>query len=140
MFFGIIIRPIVLIWVKFIKRIKYVNKKVLKGYKHRVRATQELRLIQTVLRFQALRRSIHAAYSLRPFLLRRAFSLNPNLPRTVRIGATDSIFSNVIADKLAIYNEKFPAVKLELISSTSPYTIGQLKEGKCDVAFIFQAV
>ncbi len=55
---------------------------------------------------------------------------------TVRIGATDSIFSNVIADKLAIYNEKFPAVKLELISSTSPYTIGQLKEGKCDVAFI----
>ncbi len=34
-FFGIIIRPIVLIWVKFIKRIKYVNKKVLKGYKNR---------------------------------------------------------------------------------------------------------
>lgn len=55
---------------------------------------------------------------------------------TVRIGATDSIFSHVLSDKLAQFSEKFPAVKLELISSTSPYTVNQLKEGKCDVAFI----
>ena len=55
---------------------------------------------------------------------------------TVRIGATDSIFSHVLSDKLARFSEKFPAVKLELISSTSPYTVNQLKEGKCDVAFI----
>ncbi|MCI8370775.1 MAG: LysR family transcriptional regulator [Clostridia bacterium] len=54
----------------------------------------------------------------------------------IRIGATDSIFSNVIADKIAEFHQRYPAVKLELISSTSPYTISQLKEGKCDVAFI----
>lgn len=55
---------------------------------------------------------------------------------TIRIGATDSIFSHVLAEKLAQYNEKYPAVKLELISSTSPYTLNQLKDGKCDIAFI----
>lgn len=54
----------------------------------------------------------------------------------IRIGATDSIFSHVIADKIAEFHQRYPAVKLELISSTSPYTINQLKEGKCDVAFI----
>ena len=55
---------------------------------------------------------------------------------TIRIGATDSIFSHVLSDKLARFNEKYPTVKLELISSTSPYTVNQLKEGKCDIAFI----
>lgn len=55
---------------------------------------------------------------------------------TIRIGATDSIFSHVLAEKIAQYNEKYPAVKLELISSTSPYTLNQLKEGRCDIAFI----
>lgn len=55
---------------------------------------------------------------------------------TIRIGATDSIFAHVLADKIAEFNEKEPAVKLELISSTSPYTIDQLKEGRCDVAFV----
>lgn len=54
----------------------------------------------------------------------------------IRIGATDSIFAHVIADKIAEYNEKYPAVRLELISSTSPYTVSQLKEGRCDVAFV----
>jgi len=54
----------------------------------------------------------------------------------IRIGATDSIFAHVLSDKIAEYNEKFPAVKLELISSTSPYTLNQLKDGRCDVAFI----
>lgn len=55
---------------------------------------------------------------------------------TIRIGATDSIFAHMLADKLAEFNEKYPAVRLELISSTSPYTVNQLKEGKCDVAFV----
>ncbi|MDE6585089.1 MAG: LysR family transcriptional regulator [Clostridia bacterium] len=54
----------------------------------------------------------------------------------IRIGATDSIFSHFLSDKLAAFNEKYPAVKLELISSTSPYTLSQLKEGRCDIAFI----
>lgn len=55
---------------------------------------------------------------------------------TIRIGATDSIFYHILADKIAQYSIKYPNVKLELISSTSPYTVSQLKEGKCDVAFI----
>ena len=63
-------------------------------------------------------------------------SLSTTATGTVRIGATDSIFAHVLADKLALFNEKYPAVKLELISSTSPYTVSQLKDGKCDVAFI----
>ncbi len=55
---------------------------------------------------------------------------------TIRIGATDSIFYYILADKISEYNQKYPGVKLELVSSTSPYTLAQLKEGKCDVAFI----
>lgn len=55
---------------------------------------------------------------------------------TIRIGATDSIFSNILADKIALFNEKYPAVKFELISSTSPETLTKLKEGGCDVAFV----
>lgn len=55
---------------------------------------------------------------------------------TIRIGATDSIFYHVLADKIAQYNVKYPTVKFELISSTSPYTVSRLKEGKCDIAFV----
>ncbi len=55
---------------------------------------------------------------------------------TVRIGATDSIFSYILADKIAAFSERYPEVKLELISSTSPETMTQLKEGKCDIAFV----
>lgn len=63
-------------------------------------------------------------------------SLSTTATGTVRIGATDSIFSHVLADKLALFNRKYPAVRLELISSTSPDTLSRLKDGKCDVAFI----
>ncbi len=62
--------------------------------------------------------------------------LNTVASGTVRIGATDSIFSYVLADKLAKFREAYPSVRLELISSTSPYTINQLKENKCDIAFV----
>lgn len=55
---------------------------------------------------------------------------------TIRVGATDSIFFHFLADKIAEFNEVYPAVKFELISSTSPYTVNQLKEGKCDIAFV----
>lgn len=55
---------------------------------------------------------------------------------TIRIGATDSIFSHILADKIAQYNQKYPSVKFELISSTSPYTLNQLKDGRCDIAFV----
>lgn len=55
---------------------------------------------------------------------------------TIRIGATDSIFHHLLADKLSEYNEKYPAVRFELISATSPQTLNQIKEGKCDIGFV----
>lgn len=66
----------------------------------------------------------------------KLMELNTVATGTIRIGATDSIFTHVLADKLAEFNAKYPSVKLELISSTSPYTIGQLKQGLCDIAFV----
>lgn len=55
---------------------------------------------------------------------------------TIRIGATDAIFSHILADKIVAYNAKYPAVKFELLTGTTPETLEQLKEGKCDVGFI----
>ena len=55
---------------------------------------------------------------------------------TIRIGATDAIFSHVLADKIIAYHDKYPAVKIELITGTTPETLSQLKENKCDVGFI----
>ncbi|MCD8372987.1 MAG: LysR family transcriptional regulator [Clostridia bacterium] len=55
---------------------------------------------------------------------------------TIRIGATDSIFSNLIADKIVEYNEKYPAVKFDLITGTTLDTVAQLKDNKCDIVFI----
>ena len=55
---------------------------------------------------------------------------------TRRIGATDSIFSNILADKIAEYHEKYPAVKFDLITGTTLDTIAQLKENRCDVVFL----
>lgn len=55
---------------------------------------------------------------------------------TIRIGATDSIFSNLLADKIAEYHDKYPAVKFDLITGTTLDTIAQLKENKCDIVFL----
>ncbi|MCM1546696.1 MAG: LysR family transcriptional regulator [Clostridiales bacterium] len=55
---------------------------------------------------------------------------------TIKIGATDAIFSNILADKIVAYNRKYPAVKIELVCGTTPETLDQLKENKCDVAFV----
>lgn len=55
---------------------------------------------------------------------------------TVRIGATDAIFSHVLADKIVKYNTKYPAVKIDLITGTTPETLEQLKMNKCDIAFV----
>lgn len=55
---------------------------------------------------------------------------------TLKIGATDAIFSNLLADKIVAYKQKFPAVKIELLCGTTPETLEQLKQNKCDVAFV----
>lgn len=67
---------------------------------------------------------------------KRLAELKTTAEGTIRIGATDSIFYHLLADQIAQFSQRYPAVKLELISSTSPYTVSLLKEGKCDVAFI----
>ncbi|MDE6442248.1 MAG: LysR family transcriptional regulator [Clostridia bacterium] len=62
--------------------------------------------------------------------------LNNTATGNIRIGATDSIFSHLLADKIVEFNQKYPAVGLELISSTSPRTIEKLKSGNIDIAFV----
>lgn len=62
--------------------------------------------------------------------------LSTSATGTIRVGATDSIFSNILADKIVEYNRRYPAVKIELLTGTSPETLAQLKDNKCDVGFI----
>ncbi len=55
---------------------------------------------------------------------------------TIRIGASDTIFEYFLADKIVEFNERFPAVKIELLADVTPETIEKLKADKCDVAFV----
>ena len=55
---------------------------------------------------------------------------------TVRIGASDTIFEYFLADKIVEFHEKYPAVKIELLSGITPETIADLKAGNCDVGFV----
>lgn len=55
---------------------------------------------------------------------------------TLRIGATDSIFAHVLPDKIVEYHEKFPQVKIELVTGTTPETVEQLKDARVDVGFV----
>ena len=55
---------------------------------------------------------------------------------TIRIGASDTIFEYFLADKIVRFHEQFPAVKIELISDVSPRTLEDLKNNRCDVAFV----
>ena len=81
-------------------------------------------------------RQVEEALSLLDGAERKLLEMNTTATGTIRIGATDSIFAHVLADKIAEFSQREPAVKLELISSTSPNTMNWLKEGKCDVAFL----
>ena len=66
----------------------------------------------------------------------RLLEMQSSAVGTIRIGATDGIFSNILADKIVQFNAEYPAVKIELITGTSPETLTQLKENKCDIGFI----
>lgn len=54
----------------------------------------------------------------------------------IRIGASDTIFEYFLSDKIVEFHEKYPAVKIELLSDVSPVTVEQLKTNKCDIAFL----
>ena len=55
---------------------------------------------------------------------------------TIRIGASDTIFEYFLADKIVAFHEKFPAVKIDLLTDVTPETIAQLKTDKIDAAFV----
>lgn len=62
--------------------------------------------------------------------------VNDSAKGVLRIGASETIFRYFLADKIVRFHESFPAVKIELISSVTPKTIGDLKKGECDMAFV----
>ncbi len=55
---------------------------------------------------------------------------------TIRISASDTIFTYALIDKIAAYHERYPEVKLNLINCITPETCDLLKNGKCDIAFL----
>ncbi len=62
--------------------------------------------------------------------------LNTTATGTIRISASDTIFSYVLIDKIAAYHEKYPQVKLNLINCITTDTLDLLKNNKCDIAFL----
>jgi len=62
--------------------------------------------------------------------------INSSATGTIRIGASDTIFEYVLSEKIVKFHEKYPAVKIELISQYSPQTLEELKNGSIDVAFV----
>lgn len=66
----------------------------------------------------------------------RISEMNTSATGTLRIGASDTIFEYFLADKIAEFHERFPAVKIELMADFTPDTIEKLKSDKCDVAFV----
>ena len=62
--------------------------------------------------------------------------ISGNATGTIRIGASDTIFEYVLSEKIVSFHEKYPAVKIELISDYSPKTLEDLKNGAIDVAFV----
>ncbi len=54
----------------------------------------------------------------------------------IRVGASDTIFQYMLADRIVDFHARFPAVKIDLLSGVTPETVEQLKTDKCDVAFV----
>ena len=55
---------------------------------------------------------------------------------TLRIGASASIFQYILSGKIVEYRNRYPQVKIELISDVSPKIIEYLKTDRCDVGFL----
>ena len=62
--------------------------------------------------------------------------INGSATGTIRIGASDTIFQYVLAEKIVEFRKQYPAVKIELVSDYSPKTLEDLKSGAIDVAFV----
>lgn len=55
---------------------------------------------------------------------------------TIRICASDTVFTHILINKIKDYHEKYPAVKLVLNNCTSQQTIENLKTKKGDIGFV----
>ena len=53
----------------------------------------------------------------------------------IRIGASDTICSLFLLDKLKTYNEQYPDINIKLYSGTSNELVDKLKDGDIDIAF-----
>ena len=62
--------------------------------------------------------------------------INIGAAGVLRIGASEAIFEYFLSDKIVAFHEKFPSVKIELLSDVTPRTIEELKEKRCDEAFV----
>ena len=62
--------------------------------------------------------------------------INTTATGTIRVSASDTIFSYVLIDKLAKYHEKYPDVRLSLINCITTEALELLKNNKCDIAFL----
>ena len=55
---------------------------------------------------------------------------------TLRIGASETIFQYILADKIVEYHRMYPQVKIELIEDLTPCIIDARKNDRCDVGFL----
>ena len=62
--------------------------------------------------------------------------INTGAAGAIRIGASEAIFEYFLAEKIVRFHERFPAVKIELLSDVTPKTVEELKNHRCDVAFV----
>ncbi len=63
-------------------------------------------------------------------------ALKQNATGTLRIGASETIFQYLLSEKIVEYNKRYPQVKIELISETSPKIIALMKNYECDIGFL----
>lgn len=63
-------------------------------------------------------------------------ALKQNATGTIRIGASETIFQYILSEKIVMYNELFPQVKIDLISDVSPKIITLMKKNECDIGFL----
>ena len=66
----------------------------------------------------------------------RLAELRQSATGTLRIGASETIFQYILADKIVAYHKLYPQVKIDLISDVSPKIIAQLKSDGCDIGFL----
>lgn len=63
-------------------------------------------------------------------------ALKQNATGTIRIGASETIFQYILSEKIVRFNERYPQVKIELISETSPKIVTLMKNDECDIGFL----